>query len=73
MTFWWSPTFLAPGPVSWKTILPWTTVCGKDGWFQDDLSTFLLLLHLYLIYISKKFDEPGTVSVLNEKTEGQRG
>jgi len=43
-----SPTFLAPGPVSWKTIFPPT---GVGGWFGDDSSTLYLLCTLFLLLL----------------------
>ena len=38
------------GPVSWKTIFPWTRV---GGWFRDDSSTLQLLCVLLLLLLHR--------------------
>ena len=43
-----SPTFLALGPVSWKTIFP---PPGVGGWFGDDSSALHLLWILFLLLL----------------------
>lgn len=48
----WSPIFLAPGPISWKTVFPQTLV--GVGCFQDDSSAVHLLHTLFLLLLHYK-------------------
>ena len=61
--------------VLWEVFNRWKQSISRKKWlFLTHVKVIYGLEKvLYLIYISKKFDEPGTVSVLNEKTEVQRG